>query len=702
MTFKNKLTIATIGLVVIIVVVFTLIVSYTVSKQNMTVSTDSLKNAFTIIQYQLEDLKTKFLSETRQVIAIADLGTELSLIESYKQRPDGHTMTRSNHIKIITNLYSAASAGNISRMSAYDADGKLVAFVKINKGKVSGVYPYKKDGKPAFQLAQINLGEEFVEDTFKIVAQWPFEPSLLTAEIHEKDGVAFHGNPASVQIVANAISTVEKFNFKTKEKTKRTLGMVVASKIIGREFASKVATFSSTEVMVFSAKSHGKGSGTLKLYNDFKLDTVKEIKNRIKVGKKQIFLDEFVIENQEYARGICTLESGTQEIGAIVVLHSKAVAKANTNQIIKFLSIAAILCILLILPLVFLFAKTMTKPILKVVSGLEDIAQGEGDLTMTLDIRGKSEIGQLARWFNLFIEKLRGIITDVKDNSTALDASSDKLSALSSQMSDTADNMSGKFDSVASSASEMNDNLSSIAAAMEQTSTNVNLVATATEQMTSSVNEISRNSGKARDVAQEAVSRAGQASEKIGDLGKTAKEIGTVIQSITEISEQTNLLALNATIEAARAGEAGKGFAVVANEIKELARQTASAALEIKEKISANQESTIKTVAEIKQITDIINDINEVISTIATAVEVQSATTQEIADNVSQMSQGIQEVNENVSISSDAAGKIAGDIQEVNQDAAQMSVSGSKVSVNADELSNLAAELQKLVSVFKT
>jgi len=107
----------------------------------------------------------------------------------------------------------------------------------------------------------------------------------------------------------------------------------------------------------------------------------------------------------------------------------------------------------------------------------------------------------------------------------------------------------------------------------------------------------------------------------------SAHAISKVTETITEISEQTNLLALNATIEAARAGEAGKGFAVVANEIKELAKQTNEATLDIKTKIEDVQVATDNTVADIEEISKVINNVNEIVVTITMAVGEQSKAT---------------------------------------------------------------------------
>jgi len=161
------------------------------------------------------------------------------------------------------------------------------------------------------------------------------------------------------------------------------------------------------------------------------------------------------------------------------------------------------------------------------------------------------------------------------------------------------------------------------------------------------------------------------------------------------------LLALNATIEAARAGEAGKGFAVVANEIKELARQTALATVEIKQKINSIQSSTTLTVDQMKKLDEIIGQVNEIGSTIASAVEEQSIATQEIAGNVSQAAKGIQEVNSNIAAISTVAGDITKDISEVNLSADEMAISSSQVNVSAQDLQKLSGRLTQIIAQFK-
>lgn len=354
-----------------------------------------------------------------------------------------------------------------------------------------------------------------------------------------------------------------------------------------------------------------------------------------------------------------------------------------------------------IITLIIFIAMGIVNNLKSMINSFKDIAEGEGDLTKRIEIKAKDEIAELAGWFNVFLEKLQEMIKKIASNSTSVGDSSEQLRSISGQLLGGAEDTSERSTSVAAAAEEMSTNLNNVAAAMEESSTNANMVATAAEEMSSTINEIAENAEKARAVSSDAVNQAKNAFEKMKELGTAAEKIGKVTETITEISEQTNLLALNATIEAARAGEAGKGFAVVANEIKELAKQTAGATLDIKSLIEDVQNTSKITEEGIEQIASVITGVNDIVSTIATAVEEQTAATQEIANNIAQASIGIQEVNENVTQSSVVATDISKDIADVSAAAHRISESSNEVSNSARDLLERSQELNGIVGSFK-
>jgi methyl-accepting chemotaxis protein len=392
-----------------------------------------------------------------------------------------------------------------------------------------------------------------------------------------------------------------------------------------------------------------------------------------------------------------------QLLKAIEGFTEASAKKAEADEHAAFTGMVTITVAALIIGLVmgFFVSRGITGPINKAVARLKDIAQGEGDLTQRLEVDTRDELGEMATWFNTFLQNLQAMIKDIATNAVTLSNASTELSAISQQMSAGAEQTSGKSNTVATASEEMSTNISSVAAAMEQAATNLNMVASATEEMTASVSEIAQNSEKAREITGTAVAKAQETSKKVNNLGNAAQAISKVTEVITEISEQTNLLALNATIEAARAGEAGKGFAVVANEIKELAKQTAEATMEIKNQIDGVQSSTRETVADIGEICEVIAKVDETVSTIAAAVEEQSVTTQDIAGNISQASSGVQEVNTNVAQSTEVTTSISRDIAEVSQASNEMTTSSSQVNLSAEELAGMAEKINGMVGKFK-
>jgi len=358
------------------------------------------------------------------------------------------------------------------------------------------------------------------------------------------------------------------------------------------------------------------------------------------------------------------------------------------------LGAAAIICLC-----AYFISRSITAPIIKSVEMANKMAKG--DLTLEIDISLEDEIGVLVNALNAMSRNLRGMFGEIASGTTTLTTSSTGLSAISEQMSGNSDHTTESANNVAAAAEEMATNMNNVAAATEQTSANLQMVVAAAEEMTSTINEIAGNTSKGSQTTARAVETAKQVSGRVDELGKAAREIDKVTETIADISEQTNLLALNATIEAARAGEAGKGFAVVAGEIKDLAHQTALATDEISNRISGVQQNTKESVEAIQSIEEIISQINDIMTNVASAIEEQSVTTQEISDNVSQAAQGVQDVNENVNHSSAVAGEVTRDIAGVSRATGEINTGSLQVKTSADQLSGLAKELSELVGRFK-
>jgi len=351
--------------------------------------------------------------------------------------------------------------------------------------------------------------------------------------------------------------------------------------------------------------------------------------------------------------------------------------------------------------LIALLTGAIVRPIRHAADLMQDIAEGEGDLTKRIPVNTEDEVGAMAKGFNTFIDKIRGMVEQLSGNAGTMASFSRQMSTLAATLGEGVQAMSDKTGTVAAAAEEASANTHSVASSMEEATTNLSTVSDATQEMNETIGKIVVNSDKAKAISEEAGAQAQRLTVLMKQFGQAAQEIGQVTETINDISSQTNLLAFNATIEAARAGEAGKGFAVVAAEIKELAKQTALATEDIKARISGVQQSANGAMTDIEKITHVIDEVGTLVIGIAAAIQQQAAITQSVVDNIAQASTGVEGANEQVAQTAAVSQEMAREIAGINMVVAEIKQGGIQVQNNSAELSDLAVELKTLVDQFK-
>ncbi|OHD81835.1 MAG: hypothetical protein A3J97_04245 [Spirochaetes bacterium RIFOXYC1_FULL_54_7] len=357
---------------------------------------------------------------------------------------------------------------------------------------------------------------------------------------------------------------------------------------------------------------------------------------------------------------------------------------------------------ILVIVAIWVLAGSLLKPLQTTRLALQEIAQGEGDLTKTLVIRSRDEMGILAESFNTFVSNLGTIIAGIRDElarlqglGTELAGNMDQTSAAIIQINSNIESVGRSFgqqhgavSEVSSTVEEIVGNIASLNRLVEEQTNHLGTSASAVEQMVANMQSITKNVDismtaftKLQDVSEQGYDRLSAVTETIGHIATQSRGLEETNDVIKSIASQTNLLAMNAAIEAAHAGDAGRGFAVVADEIRKLAEDTAARSKDISEVLQA--------------LTDLIQSAVDLSSDAGHSFESVRSSVQEVNTRQRDIRNAVEEQSEGNQLVLDSVEKLRRISAEVESGSHEMSTGSNAILRSVHTLADATGEIQR-------
>ena len=406
--------------------------------------------------------------------------------------------------------------------------------------------------------------------------------------------------------------------------------------------------------------------------------------------------------------------SSNKMVGIVGVDFSADWYEEQISGYVRKVTILSFIILFISAILVIIIIKKINKSFIALNDKLCDVADGSGDLTKNVEIMSGDEFETIALNMNRFIGQVRGIVSGVKGNVETSVASSNELSIIADQASETVDSLSQTISNVSQGASQQaddvndaSDKVANIVDRLSEMSKTIKVAEDCTNSMSDNSSQVSQNFDILLKAMHRSMTELEQVTREISAVGASVEEVTNAADAINAIANQTNLLSLNASIEAARAGDAGKGFAVVADEIGKLAVQSNESAASIKQIMDELSRQTGKTI-------ELVKDLNSVMSQQekTSRDSMESLTT--LFDNINNTKDSFNNIRTNVAGISEACDVLNGTIESLSaiseENAASVDATADAfteitriigdVSDKADDIKNQSDELGGMVGSY--
>ena len=456
---------------------------------------------------------------------------------------------------------------------------------------------------------------------------------------------------------------------------------------------------------------------SMELMKELQTETEKLFENNnkiIELKKANKPFEQYAANSSEINAGVHVILTELQQVQEGNLADTRAELdkfEANTSKLLIILTIVAIIIGILIS---YFIGKSISKPIQRVTTGLEEIAKGNLAVEPII-IKNRDEVGTMAKTFNKMSSDLQQIVSSVRDSSMQLAANAEELSASSEESLASSQRVAKSAEEQMVASEQQVKHMESSMHSMEGLKHGVSEIASSNDQMLQATDSVQTLVTKGSSVVSEVADQMEtihttftETTEIMKNMAKHSDEIQNITSLITDISEQTNLLALNAAIEAARAGEYGKGFAVVAEEVRKLAEQSKNSASEIESMVQLIQSasgSAVKAIttggdkveqglAKTTESLHVFQEIETSVVDVVNKVELVTSAIGQIQEMANSVTDSAQQVQTIATHAADSA-------SDTSAATEQQLAANEEISSNAQSLADLAEQLQNEVSHFK-